>query len=186
MSYLTYVKVSDLNPGEPISFDVGGGMGYGAIPPPRDLYQNTTWDIYGMSEPAFPSGSNGDIYVPQLGRRTTPTPEKDKIIEGFSARVDSRLGNVGTEAPIEDEIYQTKKSYKLKNPLIVLAFLTAFAGGIIFFWSGMDTLLKNYFNKGQPLTWKMYFLYSLIIVVTVFLAAHFLGLDILKIEEMGE
>jgi len=59
-SHLTYVKVSDMNPGEYIPLDIG----YRFQPPPQSLYENSTWDIYGGSQPPYPSGSDGSMYVP--------------------------------------------------------------------------------------------------------------------------
>lgn len=59
----TYVKVSDLNPGEPIPLDIG----YGGYPPARSLYEASTWDVYGTSLPPYPSGSNGNVYVSHQG-----------------------------------------------------------------------------------------------------------------------
>ena len=222
MSHLTYVKVSDLNPGEPIPLGLRG-MGYGSVPPPRDLYTASTWDIYGMSDPPYPDGSDGNLYVPQLGRGRSgydryqgepqsaypmppsggpppvrsPVPvqvPKVKLVESFSPGMEveeeeapRRRKKASTvETPISDEIYNTKRSYQLKNPWLVFIFLTAFAGGIIFFWSGMDVLMKNYFNQGNPLTWKMYLMYAAIIFGLVFLAAYLLDLNLLKIEELGQ
>lgn len=59
-----YVKVSDLNPGEPIPLDIG----YGGYPPARSLYEASSWDVYGTSLPPYPSGSNGGLYVSRQGK----------------------------------------------------------------------------------------------------------------------
>lgn len=213
MSHLTYVRVSDLNPGEPVPWT----MGYG--PPQKDLYQASTWDIYGMDDPPYPSGPNGNMYVPLLARHyqgdpnmfgskgypeagqvreapaPEPIPERAPKVESFMAtpstpkkRKSKKNLEEELESVLNDEIYvsRQKKSYRLKNPVLVFAFLLAFAGAIIFFWEGVEQYLVSKFGQGNVLSWKMRLFYAGLIFGLIFLVAYLMDLNLLGVEELNE
>lgn len=65
------VRVSDMNPGNPVPFDIGGNsMYYGGIE--KDLYESSTWDIFGRDLPRDVSGVSGNLYVPSSAGSAFP------------------------------------------------------------------------------------------------------------------
>lgn len=235
MSHLTYVRVSDLTPGEHIPLD----LGYGGYPPPRDFYQASTWDVYGTNLPPYPSGSNGNIYVPRQGqggpygtmgsirsrygdadnfgvtgpglgygpsRSSGPqnpqgpypgfpneappllTKKGRPGVEGFSPNPD--FSSVG-ETPLDDPVFssppppltETSKGFKIKNPLLVLAFLLAIYGAFQFFWLGIDQFLAT--RSGGKMSWKGYIGWSVALFGLTMLASILLNFSFLRLEELN-
>jgi hypothetical protein len=127
--------------------------------------------------------------VPQAPHVESFRPGYGRPSQISSSEEEKKAATAETPVAIDDEVYEAStrpRSYKLKNPILVLGFLVAFAGGIFLFWNGMEGLLKAKFHKGGEISWKMYFFYAAMVFIFIFLVGYLFDTNPLGVEEMEE
>jgi hypothetical protein len=179
-----YMRLSDMTPDGPTP----GTMGYGGIP--HNIYRSSTWDIFGMSLPAYPSGSNGDHYVPMSGFKEGFVPKGELPSENpppprppVSQNQVKKTSEADTTETSIDDIDFTKRPMRLKNPYIVFAFLMALYIGSGFLQSGIQEWIVAKLRGGKDLTWKSFLVYGFGFIALLFVASYLLHFSLLEIEE---
>lgn len=159
-----------------------------------------TADIFGSSQPRYPSSNYGSLYKANTHAPGFPIQPDEPPLFGGNASVPRKenFAPPAATAPLVEETpisppqgtvepitpVPTKTKVKLNNPALIFLFLMAAVGVSDFFTQGLEGFFSAKFNGGQPMGWKMYMVYALVGTIILFALAYFSGVSLLSIEEL--